>query len=480
MSKLDEMLNGMDLTAFLLECKTNFKFFCDNVLSDIFSTGGLQPYMEEWFNLLQENNRVGIYAARGFAKTTILGVAYPLWLAFTKRNKSILVISRSEAQAKRVLSIIKVSIENNPLLIELRPKEARDTWSAKQINTTTNCKIYCRPFTKSILGERTDYVLMDEADSYEYPENYFDYVVPTLNPGGKIALISTPNTGASLMSMINERNLKEHSGYIMETYPAIVDGKSIWPERFPIKCSCKKNCRCDTLENKRKELGEQLFQKNFMCNPMAESGRSIYTAESIHNCSDIHSTFTDKSYGGEVFIGCDFATATGPTADFDCFVVIERVEDRAILKYAEFQRTPDVDAKVQRIIELYERYNPQVVICDESSIGVAILAELRNEGIPTEAQSFQSRARNKLLTNLKTILDHGNLKIPRSPEDLITKRFTDRLELELLSFHEITSKNTGLTSYISVGAHDDTAIALAMAVKHVQIKKPFEDHIGVA
>jgi len=478
---VNKIPEGEELVNFLMECRINFKFFCDNVLSDIFMEkyGGLQPYMEEWFNLIQENSRVGIFAARGYAKTTILGVAYPLWLAFTKKNKAILVVSRSEAQAKRVLAVIKVAIEQNPLLVELKPKEARDTWSSKQINTTTGCKIYCRPFTKSILGERTDFVLMDEADSYDYPENYFDYVVPTLNPGGKIALISTPNTGASLMSMIQERNLKEQSGYIMRTYPAMVDGESIWSSRFPAKCSCKKSCACETLENKRKELGEQLFQKNFMCNPVAESGRSIYTAQSINDCSDWNSTFTEKGYGGDIFIGCDFATATGPTADFDCYTVVERNGDTGVIRFAEFHRTPDVGAKVARIIELYERYDAQVVICDESSIGVAVLAELRGEGISTEAQSFQSRARNKLLTNLKTLLDHGNLKIPRSPEDLQTSKYSQRLEIELLSFHEIKTLS-GLTTYRSVGAHDDTAVSLAMAVKHIQIKKVFEDYIGVA
>ena len=181
-----------------------------------------------------------------------------------------------------------------------------------------------------------------------------------------------------------------------------------------------------------------------------------------------------------MFIGCDFATASGPTADFDCYVIIERIEDRAIIKYAEFHKGYSVGAKVLRIEELYEQYKPQSVICDESTIGFAILDELRMKGIPTEAQSFQSRARNKLLVNLKALLDHGNIKIPRSTEDLQATRFSQRLELELLSFLEIKSLKTGMTSYVSHGAHDDTVMALAMAVKRVKIMKGFEDYIGVA
>ena len=403
MKELNEILNGMDLTSFLLKCKTSFEFFCDNVLKDTFNDGGIQPYMVEWFNLLQKYDRVSILAPRGFAKTTIVGVAYPLWLAFTKKNLRIMVVSQSEARAIGTLSIIKSAIENNPLLIELKPKDARETWSAKQINTTNGCKFFSRPFTKTIKGERVDFVLMDEAASYEYPELFFDYIVPTLNPNGKIALISTPETGGNLIALIEERKL----AYVMKTYPAIKDGKSLWPNRFPLKCTCKKKiCNCTNLEKLQAEQGEQYFQKNFMCNPLAESGQSIYTAASIRLCSDKQSGFTSKTFGGDIFIGCDFAIAAGPTADFDAYIVIERIKDRGIIKYAEFHRGWSVEAKSNRIEELVERYNAQLVICDESSIGAAIIEELRARGIPIEAQSFQSRARNAILNNLKTLHYH--------------------------------------------------------------------------
>lgn len=466
MKELNEMLGKDDLTSFLYKCRTDFEFFCNNVLKDIFSDGGIQPYMMEWFNTLQKNDRVVILAPRGFAKTTIIGIAYPLWLMFTKRNLKIMIVSQSETRAKETLSILKLAIETNPLLIELKPKDARETWSAKQINTTTGCKYFCRPFTKTIKGERVDYNFMDEGASYEKPELYFDYVVPTLNPGGKTAIITTPEIGANLVSMIEERNLD----YAFKVYPAIVNNESIWAQRFPM----------EKLKKIRDELGEQFFQKNFMCNPRAEGGLSIYTAASLRLCSDRQSGFTSKTFGGDLFIGCDFAIASGPTADFDAYIVIERLKDSAIIKYGEFHRGWTVEAKVNRIEDLVERYNPQIVICDESSIGAAVIEELRARGIPTEAQSFQSRARNKILNNLKTLLDNGKIKIPRNPEDMIATRFSDKLEAELLAMNEVTSKATNITSYISSAAHDDLVMALAMAVKKVRGARAFEDPWGIA
>ena len=466
MAEFEEMLGDYDLTTFLFKCKQDFSFFCDNVLVNLFKTGGIQNYMKEWFEIIENNPKVYILAARGFAKTTILGVAYPIWLAYTKKNLNIMIVSRSEGQSKRVLEIIKSTIEGNPLLSEMKPQNARDTWSAKQINTTTNCKIFCKPFTKSILGERNDYILMDEADSYEYPELFFDYVVPTLNPGGKVALITTPDTGTTLGFLIKEKNLD----YIQKSYPALdEDGESIWPERFT-----KEN-----LEKIRKELGESLFQKNFMCNPLAESGQSVFTAESIRACSDRGIGFTTKSFGGEVFMGCDFAIASGPTADFDAYTIIERVGDEAILKYAEFHKGFPLPAKVNRIKELVEKYNVQMTICDQSHIGDVVIKELRFQGLSVEAQQFYPAERTKLLNNLKVVLDNYKLKIPRSIEDDQASRFGDRLEAELLSVVEKTNKS-GRTTYSSTGAHDDTVMSLALALKHVNLRREFEDYWGIS
>lgn len=466
-TKLEEMLGKYDMIEFLHRCKTDFKFFCNNVLKNIFFDGGLQPYMLEWFNLIQKHNRLIIEAPRGFAKTTILGVAVPLWLVFTQRNKQIVVISASEGQAKRVLSLIKSTIEQNPLLIDLKPKDYRDTWSAKEIKTNTNCRLFCKPFTRSILGERLDYVLMDEANKYKDPELYFDFVVPTLNPGGKIVLISSSESGLQLINLIKE---KEDDVYVNKIYPAIVDGKSIWSCRFSI----------EDLENIEKDIGHQYFQKNFMCNPVSEGGRSIYTAKSIRLCSDKQTGFTSKTFGGDLFIGCDFAIASGATADFDAYVVIERIENRGIIKHAEVHKGWSVKSKVNRIQELVDIYHPQGVICDESSIGAAVIEELRIIGVPTIAQSFQSKARNQLLNNLKVLLDNGRLKIPRDPEDLQAKKFSDTLEAELLNIYEKTSRITNVTHYESVGAHDDTVMALAMAVKYIRTNRTYDDPWGIA
>jgi hypothetical protein len=473
MRELKEILGEdyeTDMTGFLIRCRTDFKFFCDRVLKELFGDGGLKDYMLEWFELVEQNERVAILAPSGFAKTTVLGVAYPIWLTFTKPGRHVMVVSNSMNQARRVLSIIKATIENNALLVELKPVNYRETWAANHIKTSTGGQIYCRPYTITIKGERVDYIIMDEASSYQNTDIYFDYIVPRLNPHhGKICLISTPESSVDLMSIISERKLD----YVFKKYTAILnDGSPIWPERFSL----------ERLNKIRIEQGEQFFQKNFMCNTRAEGSNSIFSAKSILSCTNYELGYTTKILAStiddaEIYMGCDFAIAAGASADFDCYVITERIGDKAIVKYAETHKGYSVQEKVSRISQLFELHHPMMIIADESSIGAAIIEELRNNGLPVQGYSFQSKSRNTLLNNLKVLLDNQKIVIPKNKEDMQACEFADKLEVELMSFKEQHSKITGVTTYVSTGPHDDTVMGLALAVSKIKQYQDFEDSI---
>ena len=456
-----------DITSFLIRCRTDFKFFCERVMSDLFKDGGVKPYMLEWFELIQANPRVAILAPSGFAKTTILGVAYPIWLAFTQKNMQVMVVSNSMNQARRVLALIKSTIENNALLVELKPQNYRETWSSNHIKMSTGCAIFCRPYTITIKGERVDYIIMDEAASYQNVDIYFDYIIPRLNPHhGKLCLISTPESGTDLMAIIAERKLD----YVFRKYTAILsNGEALWPERFSL----------ERLNKIREEQGEQFFQKNFMCNTRAEGSNSVYTANSIVGCTNYELGYSSEILGedAEVYMGCDFAIATGNTADFDCYVIVERIGDRAIIKFAETHRGYSVQEKVSRISHLFQIYKPVEIIADSSSIGAAIIEELRNKGLPVQGYSFAAGSRNTLLNNLKVLLDNKKIVIPKNREDMQAVEFADKLEVELLSFREQHSKITGNTALVSTGAHDDSVMGLALAVSKIKQNQDFEDTI---
>ena len=463
----EEILDGMNIVTFLTRCKVDFKFFCERMLG-IKELGGIHKFQLEWFFAAQSNSRLIIEAPSGFSKTEIMGVAYPLWFIWNNKNKKILLVSKTIKQAEgNLLQRMKGYIDDSEFLRELIPLDQNKTWNKQEIRTSNGCWIANVPYSINIKGYRSDLSILDEADSYEDITIYFDHVTSRMNPGGKIVLISTPEGPTKLLATIRSRN----PGMAFIKTVAIIDSKSkpkeepldkgicIWPERFSIS----------DLMKKREEMGENAFQKNYMCNIMTESEDTIFSLKYIYQCYDTTLTFsTDITKEAQYFIGADFAISKGPRADFDAFSVIKRFNDQCVIKHIEIHKGWSRPAKVRRLQELYEQYQgdrPTKIIADVSNMGTMVANDLRSLGITVIAQNFNSTARNQLITSLSNVIEGEGLVIPRKRSDIKALDMTDKLTAQLLGFKRTKSDKTGRELLNSCAAHDDIAISVAMAVQ---------------
>jgi hypothetical protein len=438
----------------MYKCALDPEIFCERVLGLI-----LKPFHREWLRLLMDDDkdRLAISAPTGFGKTTIFGVAYPLWLSIFKPNSRSLIVSKTiRTQSSNVLDEVKRTIENNELLSTYMSSEQEKEWSKEKLVITNGSSIFYSSYATSVRGVHVDYIFADEVATYLETETYFrDVTSRAVAKKGKIAAVSTPLNTTDLLAQLMNNKV-----YFSRSYPAIVNGESIWAERFPI----------NELMRVKLEQGESNFEKNYMCNPIAESENAVFPIKLIMECFNYETGF-NSNVEGRTFLGCDFAVAKGPTADFDAYVVIEKLGNSFIIKHIEIHRGFPIDAKVRRIIQLNELYKPVKVIIDESGIGTAILEELRSNALPIIAQSFHSAARNNLLMSLKNILDGKKLVIPRSKDDSMAIKLTDELVAQLIGFKETKSKATGSINYLSQASHDDIVMALAMAVKESNRQK---------
>jgi len=461
----EEILDGMNIVDFLGRCKLDFKFFCERMLG-ITDYGGIHSYQLEWFYLIQNNNRIMIEAPSGFSKTTIVGVAYPLWILFNSNKKKILLISKTIPQAKdAMLSQIRSYIEDNEILKDLMPKDANLTWNQTQLRTTNDCVVTNRPYSVNIKSYRADYIILDEIDSYEDVNIYFDYVISRLNPGGKIIGISTPENEGRLLALIRARNLGE---YVIRKYTAIINcrvkgdystGKSIWEEKFPLSYLLKL----------REELGEQFFEKNYMCNVRVGSEDSIFKLPHIMKGYDTSRKFTNikEKNDGFVILGADFAISGGPRADFDAYVIIEKVDNFYIIKHIEIWKGVPTPSKITRIEELIKEYNVDIVAADESNIGHDAIDGLLTKGYYVVSYKFTGGdygERKKTIVTLKNIIEAGKLIIPRHPDDVEAINITNELIAQLTGFVERKSEKTQHKLLDSTALHDDIAMALGMAI----------------
>ena len=462
MKTTEEVLAGRSLIDFLYKCRENFKFFAEELL-EMTDCGGVQDFHLEWVNLIENNKRVMIQAPSGFAKTTVFEM-FVVWTAWKEHDKKIMIIANTEDRAKAIISNITNFIEKNELIIDLKPKNYRETWNKQELRTSTRCRIFCKPYTPNMRGERSDFTLVDEADAeaYRNVKIFKEHVMSRLNPNSKIALISTPDSSTGLMNYLLDTDKKNM--WVFRKYKAIINmkvkgvfetGESLWPARFLLS----------ELLDRKETMGEDAFRKIYQCDERAESEDSIFKLRHIMACYDENRKFEAKPTDGLVVMACDFAYSDSPRADFDCFVIIERKDNFFILRHIETHKGVTNPIKVSRIMELNEQYHPDILVCDASNIGSTSIDDLYGRGLAVIPQKFSPPERKDLLLVLKNVIENGKLVIPRDPEDSDGIELTNTLTEQLLGFVEKISENTKQKLLDSTATHDDIAMALAMAVK---------------
>lgn len=475
----------MNKIEFLLRCRSDFKFFCENMLG--YASDGsklvMKPYQIKWWSLAQSHERLVIEAAAGFAKSETMGAMYPLWLMFSKRNLRILLVSKTRDQSKgNLLARIKNYISDNEFLKDLFvPKDSSVSWNQNEIITKQGHWVRVVPYNTNIRGYRANIIICDEADDYDDPNIYFEHVVSRVFEGGKIILISTPTGSTNLIGQLKEKaevgklknyHFEKTKGLVKAdgspaytckpedvTKELLLDCISIWPEGYSKQ----------TLLDKWDEQGRWFFMRNVMCEVIGEADDAIFKINDVMDAYDRTIGFTDYvDENAQYFIGADFAISSGPRADFDAFVVVKKYNDQFTVVHAEDHKGWQRPAKVERLRELYEKYETMkgcIIIADESNMGTMVMNDLRAQGVTVVAQNFHSAARKKLILTLSNVFQGKAIIIPRSIDDHEAYRLSELVKDQLIGFRRRTSDKTGAEAIQSTAPHDDIAISLAMAVQ---------------
>lgn len=430
----------------------------------------IKDFHVDWLDLLHENRFVVLQAFRGSGKSTFLGIVYPLWLAYFRPNTRILLCAGELSQATKILDEVKDYVETNDFLKVLMPTNPSLAWNKTNAKFSNGSSFICKTWTKRIKGLHVDYAFIDELQDIYDREIFNKALTPTVTKR-KGTIIAT---GVSDYPGDMLEELAHRKSYVSRMYPVLSSvGVSVWPEEFPIS----------ELQRIRDD-SESTYQTQYMLNCTAASDNAVYPARWISNCYNYHEKFSPLSREGSIcFIGADFAISDGPRADFDSYVVIEKVSGRTIIRHGERHKGLPTEAKMQRLKDLYKKYHPLQMILDPSNIGTTILRNLRNEGYPVIEGEFHASARHKLLVGLQMVMQpdkHGNssLVIPRSSDDEACLTFTNKLVEELLGFKEEKSQATGIMHYVSKSPHDDTVAALALACKACSEQYEFLDLVG--
>jgi len=253
-ARLEEIKKELDdrLVALDHDEAAQFELFID-ILSPLVA-GWMEPgaiHDDIKKGLLSKHLRVLIVATRYSAKSTLTGM-YVAWKIWRDPLTKILVISRGENLAKRMLRVVrKVFIENCPLFEHLRPTEdcldAADQFQTPQAAkvATGGVTLMSLGVTSNLPGYRSDETICDDVEGPkdDTPEKIVDLEetlneIHMINPKGRKIMLGTYQSEFSVYAKLadlqddeDERVWEEHRACMFEEDE--VDGKKMITSRWP-------------------------------------------------------------------------------------------------------------------------------------------------------------------------------------------------------------------------------------------------------
>ena len=302
-------------------------------------------------NHLDTSKRLLFIAPRGFAKSTLCSVFFPLWLALYGKKKDIFVVSATISLAKEMLRKIRAELEANERILSDFGEMKSDKWTEDMLVLGNGTIIRAKGRGFQIRGFRPDIILCDDLEDEEtlysreqrekLEQWFFRTLLPALKPDQGLLYVGTKLHQLALIG-----KLEDKEEFTSRHFKALTNGVSIWEEYWPT----------DRLLALRKELGNYAFEAEYQNNPISLADQPIKPEY-----------LDGVKVGGKEEVSClaiDPAISEKESSDYRAFVLFKRTEEGFKEVFSEKGRW-GVDEQVERIIRIYETYHPTRVVIEE-------------------------------------------------------------------------------------------------------------------
>lgn len=279
-----------DRVTRLTLAKQSFYWFAHIYFSE-YITHPTAPFQKEMYQLLQDNPQelLAFVAFRGSGKSSIVTTFYPLWsiIGITEK-RFILIVSRTQPQARAHLASLKREIEGNELLRADfgALEENSDTWGQSALFVQRfNSQVIAASTEQSIRGlrhgsRRPDLLIVDDVEdldsvkTIEGRNKVFNWLASEVLPGGDLytqkIIIGNLLHSDSLLMRVKERMENKLIDGVFRSYPLVSNGKSLWLGKYPTDASIAKV---------KRSIGDELaFEREYMLRIVPEHGQVITPA----------------------------------------------------------------------------------------------------------------------------------------------------------------------------------------------------------
>ena len=371
----------MNREHILTKMQKDMLLFGRMIMPNMFSSES-PPFHYDISNTLleSEEKQINIIAPRGHAKSSVVAGVYPLFhLMFDKGVKVIVLVSRTQSHATKLLGTIKDVLDYSQ---EFRyffgywGQQSARKWSNNEIELKDGSIIICKGTGQQIRGikhgnQRPTLLILDDPEdevntkTAEAMESNLRWLlqsaVPSLDPiKGKIAVIGTPQHQRCMVEI-----LKEMDGWVnMHFAPDMDNNKALWEEWQPI----------DKLQKKKKELESiarvSVFYREYLCQIIGDedqlfSEKYLKYHDYDYTIDDEGQHFLtdgkDKQIPVNIFMGVDPASSIRKTADYSVImpIAVDKESNRYVLPYYRKRATPMKLA--ESIIQYFKMYKPSKV-----------------------------------------------------------------------------------------------------------------------
>jgi predicted phage terminase large subunit-like protein len=288
---LTQAIEQLDLPALRDLAKKDLYFFAKGVLRNDKMVEHIHLPLCRF--LMAGTTRKLIIIPRGWFKTTVCTIAYPIWLSINNPNIRILLVQNSSTNACKKLSVISSNWLENPLLRAMFPEllpGKNSTWNAESLCLSrtqsypegtyeaagTNTKVVSRHYDV-IIEDDTVAPDLDELGNETLAPTHDDVqkaigwhrtnLLPLMNDPGKDTslIVGTRWYDEDLISWVqkNDPDYKIMTRAVKENDQGEPDdsGKIAWPERFdqPV------------LDQLERNLGSYMYGALYMNTPTRKS-----------------------------------------------------------------------------------------------------------------------------------------------------------------------------------------------------------------
>lgn len=251
-------------------------------------TYSLAPFHLEMFHLIQQTecNFLAVMAFRESGKSTILNTMNVLWSILGKpKKKFVLIVSKTQEQAKNHFTNIKSELQNNEAL---REDFGPFTENEKDWNKLSLELEYCGAKIMSITREqsvrglkygqyRPDLIILDDvedksdADNPRALQNWFESeIMPLGSTSTRIVILGNLLSEHSFIMRLRKDISEGNMSGIFRAYPLVDDtGLPLWESRFP---------DAESLKELEKRIPSQTLTREYY---LSLREKSVYKSDSI-------------------------------------------------------------------------------------------------------------------------------------------------------------------------------------------------------